>query len=51
MADWELQAMPKDFENGIKPGFQNRLDSASEFSYRVQLEGLNPFYADSTLYP
>lgn len=51
MADWEMQATPKELESGVKPGLQNRLDSASEFSYRAQFYGLKPFYADSPLYP
>lgn len=51
MADWEMQATPQEFESGTKPGLQNRLDSASEFSYRAQPRGLDPFYADSPLCP
>lgn len=51
MVNWEMQATPKEFQRGIMPGLQNRLDSASEFSYRAQLRGLNPFYAGSPFYP
>lgn len=51
MADWEMQATPQEFESGTKPGLQNRLDHASKFRYRAQLHGLDPFYADSPLYP